>query len=99
MKIKNAEWISFKKYVLETISILEEESDRFDIPEETEDFRISIDGCIVNPIFQKKPEMLKIEYDCTLCNTQIRTLSISTYKDAARIEVTLKNEQHIKKII
>jgi hypothetical protein len=43
-------------------------------------------------VFSKKEDFLKIEYDFTLCQTIIRTLSFSKYKDAARIEITLKDK-------
>lgn len=79
------------------LSILEEESERFEIPEQSDDFTIIVDGCQVNPIFQKKADFLKVEYDMTLCNTQIRVLSFSIYKDAGRIEMTLKNDETINK--
>lgn len=79
------------------LTILGEESERFDIPEESDDFIIQVDGCQVNPIFQKKTDLLKIEYDMTLCKTAIRTISFSIYKDAGRIEMTLKNDETINK--
>jgi hypothetical protein len=31
-----------------------------------------------------------VEYDFTLCDTKIRTLSFSIFRDSARIEMTLK---------
>jgi hypothetical protein len=46
----------------------------------------------VSPVFTKKEDFLKVEYDFTFCNTIIRTLSFSKYKDASRIEVTLKDK-------
>lgn len=79
------------------VSILGEESERFDIPEESDEFKIYVDGCEVNPIFLRKVDLLKVEYDMTLCNTAIRTISFSIYKDAGRIEMTLKNDETINK--
>jgi hypothetical protein len=97
MKIKSLEWIDFKTQFMNMLSILGEESDRFDIPEESDNFIIQVDGCQVNPIFLKKVDLLKVEYDMSLCNTSIRTLSFSIYKDAGRVEMTLKNEDKINK--
>jgi hypothetical protein len=97
MKIKNREWLDFKNQFMNMLSVLGEESERFDIPEDSDNFLIHVDGCQVNPIFQKKVDLLKVEYDMTLCNTSIRTLSFSIYKNAGRIEMTLKNEDKINK--
>jgi hypothetical protein len=97
MKIKSLEWIDFKTQFMNMLSILGDESERFDIPEESDNFIIQVDGCQVNPIFLKKVDLLKVEYDMSLCNTSIRTLSFSIYKDAGRIEMTLKNEDKINK--
>ena len=97
MKIKSLEWIDFKTQFMNMLSIRGEESDRFDIPEESDNFIIHVDGCQVNPIFLKKVDLLRVEYDMTLCDTSIRTLSFSIYKDAGRVEMTLKNEDKINK--
>jgi len=91
MKIKNEEWINFKKAIISYLKTFEEESVRFDYPIEDEnDFTMQVEDCVVNPIFTKKMEYLKVEYDFTLCDTKIRTLSFSKYKHSARIEITLK---------
>ena len=97
MKIKIAEWISFKSQFIEMVEVLIGESDKFDFPLEGDNFEVIVDGCEVHPVFTKKPDFLKVEYDFSLCNTQIRTLSCSIYKDAGRIELTLKNEEQVVK--
>jgi hypothetical protein len=97
MKIKNTEWINFKSQFIEMVEVLIGESDKFDFPIEGDNFEVIVDGCEVHPVFTKKPDFLKVEYDFSLCNTQIRTLSCSIYKDAGRIEVTLKNEEQVVK--
>lgn len=99
MKIKNLEWINFKMKFLAMIDILGCESDKFDLPDQTENFEIRVGECMVNPIFTKKPDFFKVEYDFTLCETQIRTMAFSMYKDAGRIEVTLKNNLNIEEEI
>lgn len=91
MKIKNKEWIEFKTKFLEMLEVLGDESDKFDIPEEMDSFEIYVDDCEVHPVFIRKDEFLKVEYDLTLCNTKIRTLSFSMYRDAARVEMTMKD--------
>ena len=92
MKIKNKEWIDFKAKFLDMLEILGEESEKFDIPEEMDNFEIYVDECEVHPSFLRKDEFLKVEYDLTLCNTKIRTLSFSMYRGAARVEMTMKEQ-------
>jgi hypothetical protein len=92
MRIKNKEWIDFKFKFLEMLDILGEETEKFDIPDEMENFEIYVDDCEVHPTFLKKDDFLKVEYDLTLCNTKIRTLSFSMYKEAARVEMTMKDK-------
>ena len=92
MKIKNKEWIDFKAKFLDMLEVLGEESEKFDIPEEMDNFEIYVDECEVHPVFLRKDEFLKVEYDLTLCNTKIRTLSFSMYRGAARVEMTLKEQ-------
>lgn len=99
MRIKNIEWLNFKSQFIEMIEVLNGECDNFNFPLEGDNFEIVVDGCEVHPVFTKKPDFLKVEYDFSLCNTQIRTLSCSIYKDAGRIEMTLKNEQLVVKNI
>ena len=92
MKIKNKEWIDFKAKFLDMLEVLGEETEKFDIPEEMENFEIYVDECEVHPVFLRKDEFLKVEYDLTLCNTKIRTLSFSMFRDAARVEMTMKDK-------
>ena len=58
----------------------------------SENFEIFVDDCEVHPVFIRKDEFLKVEYDLTLCNTKIRTLSFSMFRDAARVEMTMKDK-------
>lgn len=95
MKIKSPEWLNFKSQLIKVLTIFGEEKEKFDFPEEIDNFIIYVDGCEVNPIFQKKNETLRVEYDMMLCNTSVRTISFQIYKDAHRIEITLKNDQTI----
>ncbi len=97
MKIKNKEWVDFKIKFIEMMEVLIDESENFIFPLEGDNFEVLVDGCEVHPVFTKKPDFLKVEYDFSLCNTQIRTLSCSMYKDASRIEMTLKNEEQVVK--
>ena len=93
MKIKSPQWIEFKKTIIICIKSFERESTKFEFPiYDDEDFTILVEECEVFPVFSKKEDFLKIEYDFTLCQTIIRTLSFSKYKDAARIEITLKDK-------
>jgi|694.fasta_scaffold01175_51 hypothetical protein len=99
MKIKNPEWLTFKDKFIKMLKVLEKESGKFDLPHDAENFEIYVNECVVHPIFVKKAEELKVQYDFTLCDTEIRTLSFSIYKDAGRIEITLKNNYIIKDTI
>lgn len=81
------------------LEILDEQMENFDIPEEPENFEIYVDNCVVHPVFSKKSDELRVHYDFSLCNTKIRTLALSMYYDASRIEITLKNEIEIKENI
>jgi hypothetical protein len=91
MKIKNKEWVEFKKKILDTLESFSQESDKFYIPDEPENFELYFDECQVIPIFIKKPDSLRVEYDFTLCETKIRTLALSIYRETARFEITLKD--------
>ena len=91
MKVKSQEWIQFKKNIIEYIKIFEGESGNFEFPiDDEEDFALLIEDCEVHPIFTKKEDFLKIEYDLTFCNTRIRLLSCSKFKESVRIEMSLK---------
>ena len=93
MKIKNPQWIEFKKTIISCIKAFERESTKFEFPiYDEEDFTMLVEDCEVFPVFTKKDDYLKVEYDFSFCETLIRTLSFSKYKDAARIEVTLKDK-------
>ena len=93
MKIKSPQWIEFKKTIIICIKSFERESTKFEFPiYDEEDFTMLVEDCEVFPVFTKKDGYLKVEYDFTFCETLIRTLSFSKYKDASRIEVTLKDK-------
>ena len=92
MRIKNKEWVAFKEHFLSMLTVLGDETDNFEFPEETDNFEIFVKECEVHPTFLKKNDSFKVEYDFTLCDTKIRTLAFSTFKDSARIEMTIKSD-------
>lgn len=94
MVIKSDEWAQFKKAIFDFMNVFEGEANKliFD-PENNYDFSLWVDNCKVFPVFTKKPELLKVEYDFTNCEIEIRTLAFSRYKDAARVEMTLKKKK------
>ncbi len=92
MKVKSEKWISFKKSFLEFVKLFENEIGHIDIPEAEEEFQLSVKGIKVDPLFTDKPEMFRIEYNFSKCDIKIRTLSFSTYRDCARIEMTIKKD-------
>jgi hypothetical protein len=93
MLVKSEEWASFKKSIFDFIFVFELESRKLEFsPSDYNDFGLNVEGCRVFPVFTKKPEFLKVEYDFTNCDIDIRTLSFSKYKDSARMEMTLKKK-------
>lgn len=93
MIIKSEEWAAFKKEIFNFLSVFESESTKLIFsPLNEYDFSLHVQSCKVFPVFTKKPDFQKVEYDFTNCNTEIRTLSFSKYKDAARVEMTLKKK-------
>ena len=94
MIIKSDEWAQFKKAILEFIEVFENESNKFIFDVENNyDFSLGVDDCKVYPVFVKKTDILKVEYDFTNCEIEIRTLAFSRYKDVARVEMTLKKKK------
>jgi Ca2+-dependent lipid-binding protein len=76
--------------------VLCHEYDGFDVPyAEDENFDIVVDGETVHPVFIKNQHELKVQYDFTLCNTKLRLLTFSLYKDAGRLEFMLKSGENI----
>jgi hypothetical protein len=93
MKVKSQYWIEFKKTIIAFIKVFEKETTKFEFPiYEEEDFTMLVEDCEVFPVFTKKEDFLKVEYDFSFCETSIRTLSFSKYLDAVRIEITLKEK-------
>ena len=93
MIIKSEEWAIFKKEIFNFLSVFESESTKLIFsPLNEYDFSLHVESCKVFPVFTKKTDFQKVEYDFTNCDTEIRTLSFSKYKDAARVEMTLKKK-------
>lgn len=93
MLVKSQEWAEFKKAIFDFIFVFEKESYKLEFaPTDNYDFSLNVEGCKVFPVFTKKAEFQKVEYDFTNCNIDIRTLSFSKYKDSARVEMTLKKK-------
>jgi len=93
MRVKNKHWIDFKSTVIKALHFLDDEFDKFEIPEDDDDFEMKVNDVIVYPTFINKPYLLRVEYDFTLCSTTIRTLAISKISDTYRIEFSLKNTE------
>ena len=93
MIIKSEEWAAFKKEIYNFLTVFESESSKLVFSALNEyDFSLHVQTCKVYPVFTKKPDFQKVEYDFTNCDIEIRTLSFSKYKDAARVEMTLKKK-------
>lgn len=94
MIIKSDEWAQFKKAIIEFMEVFDNESNKFIFDYENNfDFSLWVDDCKVYPVFVKKTDILKVEYDFTNCEIEIRTLAFSRYKDTARVEMTLKKKK------
>lgn len=95
MIIKSEEWANFKKEIFDFMEKFNVEAERLTFSHDNDnDFSLFVDECRVYPVFTKKPEYLRVEYDFTNCEIEIRTLSFSRYKDAARVEMTLKKKNN-----
>lgn len=97
MIIKSEEWAQFKKAILQFAQVFEEESNKIDFSIENDyDFVIYVNECKVYPVFTKKDNYKKVEYDFSNCAIDIRTLAFSIFMDAGRIEITLKKKNELK---
>jgi hypothetical protein len=92
IKIKNREWIEFKETILRMLHEISQEQDKIEIPDSEENFSLLVNDCEVHPVFLKRQEFLKLEYDFSLCSTKIRLLSIYLYNKVLRIDFSLKEE-------
>lgn len=95
MIIKSDEWAQFKKAIFDFMNVFDAEANKLVFSTENDyDFTLLVQDCKVYPVFTKKPEYQKVEYDFTNCDIEIRTLAFSKYKDAARVEMTLKKKKN-----
>jgi hypothetical protein len=93
MLVKSEEWADFKRAIFEFMNAFHNESHKLEFsPDNDYDFSLNVMNCRVFPVFTKKVEFQKVEYDFTNCDIDIRTLSFSKYKDSARVEMTLKKK-------
>jgi hypothetical protein len=53
MRIKSKEWLAFKEQFLNMLSVLGDETENFDFPEDPENFEIFVRECEVHPTFMK----------------------------------------------
>lgn len=94
MIVKSSDWANFKSTMLHFASVFEIECAKLMFDSDNPyDFGLWVNECRVNPVFTKKADFHKVEYDFTNCDTELRTLSFSRYKDAARMEITLKKKK------
>ena len=91
IKIKNTEWVQFKAIVLKMLGELGSEQEKRDIPDTPENFELYVNSCEVHPVFTRKAEYMKLEYDFSLCETKIRLLSVYMYSNVIRIDFSLKD--------
>lgn len=90
MIVKNIEWINFKDFIVESFDLFIGEFDELIIPLDNDNFQIILNGVNVNPVFFKKEDYLKVEYDFTNCATKIRKLSFSKFNNNCKLEFSLK---------
>lgn len=97
IKIKNTEWVQFKAIVLKMLGELGGEQDKIDIPDSPENFELYVNNCEVHPVFIKRAEYMKLEYDFSLCDTKLRLLSVYMYANVIRIDFSLKDGFELEK--
>jgi hypothetical protein len=90
MIVKNAEWKNFKDFIVQSFDLFINEFDELIIPLDNDNFQIILNGVNINPVFFKKEDYLKVEYDFTNCATKIRKLSFSKFKNNCKLEFSLK---------
>jgi len=93
MKIESTEWLDFKNKVVTILNNFESECEKITFPIgelDVNNFSIKVNDCEVFPSFIKKQAVMKVEYDFSLCNTNIRLLVLSMLGDSLRIEIRLK---------
>jgi len=91
-KIKNEEWIQMKEAVLAYFHDFTDEFDRIIYPDGADRFEIYYDDCEIHPTFTKNPQFMKIEYDLSLCESKLRTLSVYLYPSVVRLEFSFKEK-------
>lgn len=91
VRIKNEEWIGMKRKVINALQVFFREYEKIDLPIEDDDFELIVKDCKVHPTFVKKGDYMKIEYDFTLCDIDVRIMSVYLFNDVVRLEFTLKN--------
>ena len=101
MNIENKEWLDFKSKVMDIMTTVEKESEKFIFPIgelDAENFSIRVGETEVFPSFIKKQAVMKVEYDFTLCKTDLRLLVISMLGNSLRIEIRLKENSVYKNL-
>jgi hypothetical protein len=72
MIIKSEEWAAFKKEIFNFLSVFESESTKLIFsPLNEYDFSLHVQTCKVFPVFTKKPDFQKVEYDFTNYDEQL----------------------------
>lgn len=85
------EWVKFKENVITVLRTLEKEGDNFEFSEEPNRFDLHVNGCLVYPLFAKKENHIKVEYDFTLCDTSVKMLTFYQYTNKNfRIDISMK---------
>lgn len=91
-KIKTQDWIQMKEAVIGYFQQFSNEFERMVIPQNADNFEIYYDECEIHPTFTKSPQYMKIEYDLSLCESSLRTLSVYLYPSVVRLEFSMKEK-------
>lgn len=91
MRVINKDWLRFKADLVRILDVFSNESNHIIFPDfDDDEFSLQVNETLVNPVFVKKGDMQRVEYDFTLTPIKIRTLAFSQLGQAMRIEITLK---------
>lgn len=95
MRIKNEEWLQFKKSLLMLVEVFAEDTANITFPDfEDDNFTLQVNDNSFHPALVKKEGMLRVEYSFTLCKElRIRTLAFSKIGEAIRIEFSIKKDK------
>jgi hypothetical protein len=91
MQVVSPEWLEFKTAFISLMDQWSRDAENIIIPDfNTNDFSMQIEGHKVFPVFIKNGQVMRLEYNFSVYNLQIRQLCFSRLVKTYRIEITVK---------